>query len=356
MAYVKLDTGILESTLWMDREAREVFITALLMARPVELKEPTGSIQVRSLDPGDYIIPVGWYGMVDAAGVGIVRRAGLEQEAGMQALERLAVIDPESRTPDHQGRRMMRVPNGYIVLNYISYRDRDHTSAERSRRYRDRQRTERDTAVTPRGDTRDSSRGDRDATHSDADADASKNKNPPNPPRAGDGLKKPRRQKPKLEVVPFDPTKVTGLNVKAWEEWIAYRVSIGKPLRQVSYDKAAKKLAKHGAGQQAAVDNSIGEGYQGLFAEPAQRLAGKQPGAALTQEQREADEIEKLKARRAGIGLAGFREPLPGEPAKAYRKAQDDEFDRLRDLRAQNAPKLQQLASSIHNLGKGVTP
>ncbi len=87
-------------------------------------------------------MPAGWYGFVEAAGAGIVRRAGLDREAGLAALENLASPELDSRTPDHDGRRMVRVAGGFVVLNYMKYRDKDHTSAERSRRYREKKRRE----------------------------------------------------------------------------------------------------------------------------------------------------------------------------------------------------------------------
>jgi len=110
---------------------------------------------VRSLDATGFVVPPGWYGRVPAAGVGIVRRAGLDVEEGLDALERLAAPDPESRTPDFDGRRLVRVDGGYIVLNFMKYRDRDTTAAERQQRYRDRQKgsnavTSKSNAVTER--------------------------------------------------------------------------------------------------------------------------------------------------------------------------------------------------------------
>ena len=138
MAFVKLDCGMLDSTLWVDREARELFITALLMAVPYELKEPSKQIRVRTLEETGFEIPAGWYGMVEAAGIGIVRRAGMELESGLSALERLGEPEYESRTPDYEGRRLVRVAGGYIALNYAKYREKDHTAAERSKRYRER--------------------------------------------------------------------------------------------------------------------------------------------------------------------------------------------------------------------------
>ncbi len=139
MAYVKLDTAILDSTLWIERESREVFITALLLAEPFEALESLPQIAVRSLDLTGFLVPPGWYGFVQAAGSGIVRRALVDTELGMAALERLGNPDYESRNPKFEGRRLVRVNHGFIVLNYMEFRDRDHTSAARSRRYRERQ-------------------------------------------------------------------------------------------------------------------------------------------------------------------------------------------------------------------------
>lgn len=140
MPFVKLDTGILDSTLWVERECREVFITALLMAEPFELLEPTSQISVRSLQETGFIIPAGWYGFVHAAGPGIVRRALVEQEQGLIALERLGSPDPGSRSKEFEGRRLVRVDGGYLVLNFIAYREKDASNADRQRRWRERQK------------------------------------------------------------------------------------------------------------------------------------------------------------------------------------------------------------------------
>lgn len=136
MAFVKLDCGLLDSSLWPDREARELFITALLMAVPFELKEATAQLEVRTLEKTGFEVPAGWYGFIGSAGSGIIRRAGMEMEAGLAALERLGSPEFESRTPDFEGRRLVRVDGGYVALNYSKYREKDHTAAARSKRYR----------------------------------------------------------------------------------------------------------------------------------------------------------------------------------------------------------------------------
>lgn len=164
MGFVKLDTGLLTSTLWAHREEREVFITALLMAEPRELHQPAPQLEVDSLRETGFVVPPGWYGFVAAAGPGIVRQAIVKPGPGMAALKALGEPDPESRSKEFEGRRLVRVDGGYILLNYIKYRDRDYTTADRSRRYRERLKepvtASRRDAVTPR----------RDITQADAEA------------------------------------------------------------------------------------------------------------------------------------------------------------------------------------------
>lgn len=148
MPFVKLDCKMLDSTTWIDREAREVFITALLMARPYELTEATPQIRIRSLHKTGWQVPSGWYGFVPAAGIGIVRRAGINLKSGLLALERLGAPEPESRSREYDGRRLVRINGGFIVLNYMKHWDRDETGAERQRRYRMRQAARGGNAVT----------------------------------------------------------------------------------------------------------------------------------------------------------------------------------------------------------------
>ena len=152
MAYAKLDAGILDSSLWLDRCAREVFITTLLLAEPFELREALPQYHADSLILTGWSVPPGWYGKVGAAGPGILRRACVDHAEGIAALERLGSPDPDSRTTDFEGRRLVRVNGCYLVLNYMTYRDRDHTAAVRSKRYRDRK------ASSPQGDTATSQR------------------------------------------------------------------------------------------------------------------------------------------------------------------------------------------------------
>jgi hypothetical protein len=139
--FVKLDGGILNSTLWLDRDARDVFITALLMAEPHEFREPAAQLEVASLEATGWEVPAGWYGFVQAAGVGILARAGVAPDIGIAALARMGRPEPESRSSAFDGRRLVRVDGGFVVLNYVKYRERDYTAADRQARWRARKAT-----------------------------------------------------------------------------------------------------------------------------------------------------------------------------------------------------------------------
>lgn len=142
MIFVKLDQGMLHSSLWIDRPAREIFITALLLAKPIELKAPMAEIETCSNNETGWEVPIGWYGFVGAASTGIISASGRDIQSGMDAIQRLAGPDTVSRNPRFDGRRMVRVSGGFIVLNYDLYRHKDYNTnaAERQRAYRERKK------------------------------------------------------------------------------------------------------------------------------------------------------------------------------------------------------------------------
>lgn len=125
--FVKVDCGILNSSLWFDRDQRSVFLTAMLMARPREIKTPMPQIEVQTLTHTGFTVPAGWYGFVDAAGGGIIRMDGIPEKRGYRALEALSAPDPNSRSDEFEGRRLARVNGGYVVLNYMKYREHDYS-------------------------------------------------------------------------------------------------------------------------------------------------------------------------------------------------------------------------------------
>lgn len=311
MPFVKLDCGILRSTLWMDRDAREVFITALLMAEPVEYSEPLPEIATRSLDYTGWVAPPGWYGFVPAANVGIIHAAMIEREAGMAALEKLAAPDTESRSSEFEGRRLIRINGGYIVLNFIKYRDRDYTGAERAKRYRegvklraasrrDVTQSQRDTPqpVMPERDVR------RDITQSECRVQSAEAESETETHKRGNGA-----TAPDVPREAFEPP--TGLDPEAWKCWVAYRQSIKKPLRPVSLPKAAKALAAYGPDQQAVVDQSIAAGWQGLFALKPVNGSTKPP-PIIARPPPTADQVSAARAEAARQNREQVLRAIPG--------------------------------------------
>ena len=75
------------------------------------------------------------------------------------------------------------------------------------------------------------------------------------------------RHKPskRTQVTIPDEPPPSNLNVEAWHRWVQYREAIGKRIKPASMAAAQRKLAGFGASQAAVVEQSIAEGYQGLF-------------------------------------------------------------------------------------------
>lgn len=53
----------------------------------------------------------------------VARIANVKEDEAKEALETLSSPDPHSKDPDHEGRRIKKVPGGYRILNYFKYRN-----------------------------------------------------------------------------------------------------------------------------------------------------------------------------------------------------------------------------------------
>ncbi len=120
MSYVKLDSGILESSVWAeDSDTLRVWIYLLAKCDSI--------------------------GVVYATVPGIAVQCGLSLVKVREVLDKFASADSDSRNPDKDGRRIVvhRDPEFCIeVLNYTRYRSKSLTHAERQARYRDSHRDE----------------------------------------------------------------------------------------------------------------------------------------------------------------------------------------------------------------------
>jgi len=105
----------------------------------------------------------------------------------------------------------------------------------------------------------------------------------------------------------------SNLNAESWQRWLAYRKSIKKPLKAASLQAAAQELAKFGNEQAAVVQQSIANGWTGLFElkKVISGLNGKHLAPAPNNEAAWAEARSRAKA-------IGFRDPHPQESPGAY--------------------------------------
>lgn len=124
MSFAKLDSGIINSSIWSEPlETRVLWITILAM------KDENG--------------------FVATAKSGLQRAANITSDQFDIAIKCLESPDEESRTADYDGRRVEKVEGGWIVLNNDKYKLREDLKREQTRKrvalFRERQKE----SVTP---------------------------------------------------------------------------------------------------------------------------------------------------------------------------------------------------------------
>jgi hypothetical protein len=125
MAYSKLHSSIVHSSLWTEPDhIRILFITLLAIA-----------------DSEGYVF---------GSRNGLIRLANLDPDDCAQTDPFQALLDPDKdssdllRNPENEGRRIEAVPGGFRILNFLHYRglrhdgDRRDTNREAQRRHRER--------------------------------------------------------------------------------------------------------------------------------------------------------------------------------------------------------------------------
>lgn len=123
----------------------------------------------------------------------------------------------------------------------------------------------------------------------------------------GKGREKERKGDAQARATP-------GLDLQAWDRWLEYRKAKRKPIGPESAEAAAKALAGYGRNQAAVVEQSISNGWQGLFAlkdvpRGTSFVAGRKSFIA---DEGDRDQLIKRAER------IGFRQPFPGESMPAY--------------------------------------
>ncbi len=211
--YNKLFTKILDSTVWLEDDAtRLVWITFLAV-----------------MDED---------GFVALSAVGnVAARARVSLAAAKRALAILKAPDGVNSIQDHEGRRIERVPYGWMVLNAVKYRDliKRETEKTQTRERVARFRARSNANVTP---------GNEKVTPSVAVADT--------------------EAKIKSSVAPL--ALPDWLNTETWNAYVKIRPSRART--PDSLKAALRKLEKFRARGYDANDivaNSLENGWQGLF-------------------------------------------------------------------------------------------
>ncbi len=124
--FTKLDSGIVDSTLWMkENDVLRVWIALLAKCDA--------------------------YGLVRAAVPSMAHLCFTTIERFEQIIQELCAPDIHSRSHDNEGRRLQVIEGGWCILNYVRYRDlmqrKAQSHAERQSAYRQRLK-ERDAIVT----------------------------------------------------------------------------------------------------------------------------------------------------------------------------------------------------------------
>lgn len=117
--YTKLFSDLVDSSIWdEDPKTCKVWVTLLALAN--------------------------WEGYIRGSVSWLARKARVDLQSCREALDKFAAPDPHSRTPDNEGRRIEVLPDGWLLLNYLIFRDRLSTNPvsvatrERVRRHRER--------------------------------------------------------------------------------------------------------------------------------------------------------------------------------------------------------------------------
>lgn len=198
-----------------------------------------------------------WRGEVDKTPEFIAGVTGMPLADLMGCIERFTRPDPRSRSQAEEGRKLVLIDSsrdwGWRVVNIGIYRKKaggqdqvsDGRNAEKVRRYKDRHRK------TPSDTAGHSGTG----THT-AYSNTYSNK-----------------EKKEEGALARNPPP-DGLDEQAWKRWEAYRREIRKPIKPASVLAAQQKLAGFGTSQNAVVEQTIANGWQGLFELKADGMGG----------------------------------------------------------------------------------
>jgi hypothetical protein len=184
-------------------------------------------------------------GVVDVTTQYISSVTGLEHGQVVECMNRFCQPDPGSRTNDLDGARLALVdPSrswGWRIVNHGKYKEKARLMAKSAREVATGQNRGRMGHRRGPPETADD-------PLSNANANANKEK-----------------KKSRQEAL-ANARATPGLNLEAWDRWLAYRSERKPAIQACSAKEAAEELAGFGADQMAVVKQSIAKQWQGLFA------------------------------------------------------------------------------------------
>jgi hypothetical protein len=233
--YTKLFNSILASTIWReDDKTRIIWITMLAMADK--------------------------NGLVEASIPGLADMARITVDECEASLLKLSSPDKYSRTPEHEGRRIMAVAGGWSLLNHAKYRAKMGADERREylrlkkRESRERHKTTPQKQSTRRQHGVDTSTA---STHADSEAKADSEE----------------KKKEVTLTLPFPSLEFKA----AWEMWQKFRAEIKKKLTPSMIGAQLADMAKMGENRAIAmIEHTIRKGWQGLREEEGS-LFGQPP-------------------------------------------------------------------------------
>ena len=179
-------------------------------------------------------------GVVDMTIASIARRTNAPLDLVKDSIEKLQLPDPLSRTPGHEGRRIIPIDShrdwGWLIINYKHYRQLRDEEARRSYN-RDKKREERKEKKRQKV-----SNAVKQSQHNESSSSSIAATNLPVPSE--------------LISESFN---------EAWSRWVPYRMELKKaPVK--TFEGQLRKLAKVGSVIAVKmIDQSIENGWQGLF-------------------------------------------------------------------------------------------
>ena len=160
-----------------------------------------------------------------------------ELDEVLRRLSEVDLIDPQTLEPVGWSERQFRS-------------DTDPTNAERQKRWRERNKKNKD--IEEQRVTRPLRNGHITRRDTDTDTDTDTEKNPPNPPKGE------RRQKAK-------PDLPSNIDSDLWQAYREHRRRLRAPMTDRAEQLALSKLAKMDGSPNAIIEQSIERGWKGLF-------------------------------------------------------------------------------------------